>query len=193
VAENQTTQTDQELVVAALKDRHAFASLVQRYESPMARYIVRLGCHDPELAKDILQESFIKAYVNLNDYDPSLSFSAWLYRIVHNETINHFRKQKNRPRPFEREEDLILFEKIADDLDVAVNSDARLRQVAIQTALSKLEQHYRDVVILRFFEDKSYDEISDILHIPSGTVATYLSRAKAKLRDALKKSDINSV
>lgn len=186
-------KTDQELVRATLVDRHAFGELVERYEAPLFRYIKRIGCDDSELMKDVLQESFIKAYINLNDYDPSLSFSAWLYRIAHNETINLFRKQKNRPRPVEREADLVLFEKIADDLDIEAQSDARLQQNAIQTALGNLDQHYRNVLILRFFEEKSYDEISDILQIPSGTVATYLSRAKQKLKDSLSRSNPSNV
>jgi len=189
----ESSKSDQELVAETLKDRNVFALLVGRYEIRLRRYIARLGSNDPEVVKDILQESFIKVYVNLNDYDPSLSFSAWLYRIVHNETINHFRKQKNRPRTIEKEEDLELFEKIADELDIEEQVDRARTEANIQKALGGLEEHYRDVLILRFFEEKSYDEISDILKIPSGTVATYVSRAKAKLRDVLKRSGINDI
>ena len=186
-------QTDQELDAATLKDRNAFAILVSRYEAPLYRYIVRLGAADVEATKDILQEVFIKAYINLNDYDPSLSFSAWLYRIAHNETINQYRKQQNRPRHVEKEEDLELFERIADDLDIEAQSDAVLQRKAIQKVLNALEERYRDVLILRFFEEKTYDEISDILQIPMGTVATYLRRAKAKLKDILKRSNTSDV
>ncbi len=185
--------TDQELVAATLKDRDVFAVLVGRYEVPLRRYITRLGSTDPESTKDILQESFIKAYLNLNDYDPSLSFSAWLYRITHNQTIDHFRKQKNRPRVFEKEEDLLIFERIADDLDIETILDTKMRQMEIQKALQTVEQQYRDILILRFFEEKSYDEISDILQIPNGTVATYIHRAKRKLKDALKGLGVKNV
>lgn len=179
--------TDQDLVAAALKDRHAFAALVERYESPLARYVRRLGA-DIELTKDVLQESFIKAYVNLNDYDSSLSFSAWIYRIVHNETVSQFRKQRVRPITLERKEDLALFDKIPDELNLLTEADARLTQAAVQDALKVLENNYRDILILRFFEEKSYDEISDILKIPAGTVATHLNRGKAKLKEILKKN-----
>ncbi len=191
--ETHPQQSDQELVASTLKDRHAFAELVERYEKPLTRYIARLGSRDPEHTKDILQESFIKAYLHLNGYDPALSFSAWMYRIVHNETISHFRSLKNRPRPVEDEKDLEMFTLLADEFDLPAEADRVLLQKSIREGLDLLEPKYRDVVILRFFEEKSYEEISDILEIPSGTVATYLSRAKTKLREILKKSHITDV
>ena len=180
-------KTDQELVTATLQDRHAFAALVERYEKPLERYTRRMGI-DPETTKDILQESFIKAYINLNDYDASLSFSAWLYRITHNQAITYFRKQRVRPAPVEREEDLALFDKIPDALDIVAESDTKSARAAVQEAVQSLETHYREVLLLRFFEEKSYDEISDILQIPAGTVATYINRGKAKLKELLKKN-----
>ncbi|MDB5238595.1 MAG: subfamily polymerase sigma factor [Candidatus Kaiserbacteria bacterium] len=179
------TRTDQELVVAALKDRHAFIEIVERYQAALSRYIARLGITDADTVKDLLQESFIKAYINLNDYNRSFSLSGWLYRIVHNEVIDHFRKQKHRPHSVEREDDLVLFDKIVDEFDIEKELDGRKRQYVMREALDTLEQHYRDVIVLRYFEEKSYDEISDILRIPSGTVATYLSRAKSKLKAVL--------
>lgn len=178
------TQSDQELVAATLRDKHAYVGLVERYEAPLLRYVRRLGA-DRELAKDAVQEAFIKAYVNLNDYDPSLAFSAWLYRIVHNETISLFRKMANRPAPVTKEEDLGLFERIPDELDLVVESDRARVRAAVARALSRLEPKYREVMVLRFFEEMSYDEISDILRIPHGTVATLINRGKSRLREFL--------
>lgn len=178
------TTIDQKLVSVARKDRHAFGALVTRYELPLARYARRLGA-DAELAKDILQESFIKAYLHLNDFDSSLSFSAWMYRIVHNETITHLRRLNTRPTPVLKEEDLSLFAMIPDELDLPHEAELRIRQGAVQKAVEALDEKYRTTVVLRFFEHKSYDEISDILKIPSGTVATYLNRGKAKLKELL--------
>ena len=172
--------------MATLKDRHAFAAIVERYEETLRRYVRRLGA-DTEGAKDILQESFIKIYVNLNDYDTALSFSAWMYRITHNEAISYFRKQSSRPAPVEREEDLALFDKIPDDLNLEIELDSKVRQGAVQKALRELGEQYREVLVLRFFEEKSYDEISDILQVPAGTVASYISRAKLRLKEILKK------
>lgn len=180
-------KTDQELVRESLANRHAFAALVAKYEAPLRRYMKRLGVNSPEDADDILQEAFIKAYVNLNDYDPSLSFGAWMYRITHNEMISHFRKQRVRPRTVETEEDLAIFENIADDSDIPAEIDREILKAAVHTALAGVAAQYRNVLVLRFLEEKSYDEIAEILQIPNGTVATYISRGKQELKDALKK------
>ncbi len=179
--------SDQDIIRQTLADRHMFRVLVVRYQDALLRYIRRLGCADSEMAKDILQESFIKAYANLNDYDSAFSFSTWIYRITRNETMSHFRKQKNRPKAVVDESGLFVFETLLDDLDIAEEMDTHLRSQAVQEALGKLRPEYRDVVVLRFFEEKNYDEIADILHIPSGTVATYIARGKVQLRDILQK------
>ena len=170
-----------------------FRILVQRYQDALLRYIRRLGCSDPEAAKDILQESFIKAYVNLNDYDPTFSFSTWIYRIAHNETINHFRKQKNRPQAVIDEASLYVFETIPDELDIAGETDLKLRSQAVAKALAAVKPYYRDVLVLRFFEDKSYEEIANILRIPNGTVATYIARGKKELAALLKEHALTDV
>ena len=187
------TPTDQELVAATLKDRQVMGLLVERYEKPLIRYIARLGVSDSDTIKDILQESFIKAYLNLNGYDAAQSYSAWMYRIVHNETINYFRSIKNRPLPVEHEEDLEIFAQIADELDIAHEADKLRLRTVIQHAVEKLEPKYKDVIILCFFEEKSYDEMSDILELPQGTVATYLNRAKVQLRQTLEKAHLNNL
>lgn len=185
--------SDQEIVHQTLKDRHMFRILVQRYQDALLRYIRRIGCTDPEAAKDILQESFIKAYVNLNDYDSAFKFSTWIYRIVHNETMSHFRKQRNRPQAVADKSTLYLFESIPDDLDIAGDTDLKLRGQAVSLALSKVSPQYREVLILRFFEERSYDEIGDILQIPHGTVATYIARGKRELQALLKEHQPNDV
>ena len=186
---NIDNNTDQELVLATLKDRHSFSNIVKKYEAQLTRYIYRIGAKDSEEVKDILQESFIKVYINLNDYDKDFSFSAWVYRITHNETINHFRKQKNRPQVFKNESDLIIFEMIPDDLNMFDEQNEKFNKKKIIEGLGFINQKYRDVLVLRFFEEKNYEEISDILQIPSGTVATYLNRGKLALKDILLKSN----
>lgn len=184
----QPQSSDQELVVRTLKDKQKFASIVHRYEAPLFRYIVRQGCRDSSQAKDILQEVFIKAYLHLNDYDPSLPFSSWIYRIAHNETITHFRKEKNRPFVLEKGDDDELFGKIVDDLGLSREEIHQYAVTDIQTALERLEPRYRDIIVLKFFEEKSYEEISDILKMPQGTVATLINRAKKKIKSYLEKN-----
>lgn len=182
-----TRRTDQELVNDALRDKHAFAVIVKRYEAPLRRYAYRLGVARREDADDVLQEAFIKMYVNLNDFDTTLSFSAWMYRIVHNEVISHFRRQNARPQIVATEEELGIFERVADETDLAAEADKKLTADIVRKAITGLSPRYREVLILRFLEDKTYDEIADILEIPSGTVATYVNRGKKELAVALKK------
>ena len=177
--------TDQEAVQRTLANPDEFTLLVEKYQIPLTRYIRRLGIGDDDVAKDVLQEAFIKAYSHLNDYDSSFAFGAWMYRITHNETMAHFRKQKSRPKIMNSEVDLAIFEHIADDIDPAKDADSRLDKETLAKALLTLKPVYRDVITLRFFEDKSYAEIADILEIPEGTVATYIARGKGALRKAL--------
>ncbi|UWX57124.1 sigma-70 family RNA polymerase sigma factor [Chlorobaculum sp. MV4-Y] len=180
-------KSDQELVAGVLEDKKQFAAIVQRYEEPLFRYIVRQGARDRELAKDILQEVFIKVYLHLNDYDVSLPFSSWIYRIAHNETITHFRKEKNRPLVLDKGVDDEFFGKIVDDLELS-QAGGQYDVSDIQTVLERLEPRYRDILVLKFFEDKSYEEISDILQMPQGTVATLINRAKKKIKAFLEKN-----
>lgn len=183
----QSLDIDQELVARAIEDKHAFAAIVHRYEAPLLRYILRLGCKDVPAAEDLLQEVFIKTFVHLNDYDTSLRFSSWIYRIAHNEIVSYFRKEKSRSGVSVKGSDFLLFDNIADDAGLTDQEGEHYTSAEIQNAVDLLEPRYREVIILKFFEEKSYDEISDILQIPQGTVATLLNRAKKKIKHNLEK------
>lgn len=176
--------SDHEAVAASLNDREMFRVLVQKYQPLLGRYIARLGA-DPEAVKDIVQETFIKTYINLNDFDSSRSFNSWIYRIAHNQAMNHFRKQRNRPQVTEIPEDARALETIADELNIEHEIDVRMQGKEIRDALQQIHPRYFEVLSLRFFEEKSYDEIADILRLPAGTVSTYLTRGKAELRSKL--------
>ncbi|MEI8032425.1 MAG: RNA polymerase sigma factor [Chlorobiaceae bacterium] len=184
----QKQDTDQELVQRTLLDRHAFSAIVRRYEAPLLRYILRMGCRDSSSAQDLLQEVFIKTYTHLNDYDHSLQFSSWIYRIAHNEIVSAFRKERLRPIVLEKEHDFFLFEKVIDDLGMESHDSVRYTASEIQAAVGRLDQKSRDIIVLKFFEEKRYEEISDILQIPQGTVATLINRAKKKIKSSLEES-----
>lgn len=186
----QEEPSDQELVAAALKDSNAYAGIVHRYQAPLTRYLYRLGCRSKGDADDILQEVFLKAYRNLNEYDASLKFSSWIYRITHNEAITFFRKSVRAPRVARDDDEVLAFESLPDEHDLASELDSSFGAAAVREAIGKLDPKYRDVLILRFLEDRSYEEISDILRKPSGTVATLISRAKSKLRDLLEETPL---
>src|SRR5690606_37040682 len=97
MAAETTSPSDNEVVKLALRERALFGHIVERYQDKLSRYITRLGVRNPDDRDDVLQEVFIKVYRNLNDYDDRYSFSAWIYRIAHNETISWYRKRKIRP------------------------------------------------------------------------------------------------
>ena len=142
-------------------------------------------------ADDLLQDIFLKVYINLNDYDADLPFSSWLYRIAHNETVSFFRKKNVRPVSIASEEANRLFENISDGIDFTESVNAKINADLLRKALLELEKQYRDVLILKFLEEKSYNEIADILTIPIGTVGTLISRGKKQLKDILMQKNIN--
>lgn len=185
-------KNDQELVRATLKDKRAFSEIVNRYEAAMRRYVRRLGCKDEDDANDVLQEIFIKVFVNLNDYDQDLKFSSWLYRIAHNETISFFRKKNIRPNVLlmDKEEAEGIFEHLVDETDFVELAKERFDAKMVQDALAGLPPKYKEVLVLRFLEEKSYTEISDILKIPEGTVATLINRGKKELKIILEAKGI---
>jgi RNA polymerase sigma-70 factor (ECF subfamily) len=188
-------KTDQELVLNTLSNKHAFSSIVEKYEEPMRRYIRRLGCKDGSDSDDVLQDIFIKVFINLNDYDPNLKFSSWLYRIAHNETISFFRKKNVRPSvlTLDTEDADHFFAQLADDKDFIELANQRDDTRVIHKLLSELDPKYKEIIVLRFLEEKSYTEISDILKIPEGTVGTLVNRGKKRLREILEKKGIKQL
>ncbi len=176
--------TDEELIVKIVDgDKDLFAELIDRYQIKLMRYIVRITNVDTATAEHILQDSFIKAYTHLNDFDTSLKFSSWIYRIVHNEVVSLHRKSVsgiNKEIVSIEEHDL---QNIIDStVDIPDSGDIHFIKDHIQKALQKLDYKYKEVIILRYFEHKDYKEISDILKKPINTIATLLSRAKKQLK-----------
>lgn len=186
---NDSQKSDEALVLLARTEPEHFGSLVARYEAKLRRYIRRLGVRDEEDQHDVLQEIFIKAYRNLNGFDTALSFSSWVYRIAHNEAVSWYRKLRVRPEGHLVDDGDALIALVHDSADEPAEErfDAGLRKEEIGDALMLLDEKYRSILILRFFEHKEYEEISDILKIPIGTVGTLIHRAKARLRKILMK------
>jgi len=178
--ENCKGLTDNEIIEKARLNLDFFSCLFQRYEAPLLRYIRRVSGAAEEEAQDILQEAFIKVWRNLNDFDPGMKFSVWLYRIVHNEAVSHLRKKKSfgKDRKTDAGKYANLLWEVEDD-----DSDTAEKSLLAAQLLEKLPVKYRDVLILKFLEKKSYEEISDILRIPEGTVAVRINRGKKMLRD----------
>ncbi len=183
--------SDKKLVLLTMDDPAVFGVLMERYESRMLMYIRRISSVTNEEAEDILQDSFLKAYQNLNNFDTKLSFSSWLYRIVHNETISAWRKNKSRPQGNVTQVDNEFFERIVDSQNIENDVDADILKKEIMTVMYEMDDKYREILILKFIEDKSYEEISDILKKPPGTIATHINRAKKQFRDLCAKNNVN--
>ncbi|MGB6371305.1 MAG: RNA polymerase sigma factor [Atribacterota bacterium] len=182
-------KTDEQIVVLTLKNQDYYLCLMKRYEARLLNYILKISNINREDAEDILQEVFIKAYQNLNDFDLNFKFSNWIYSIAHNATISAFRKKKVRPQTVSWE-DKDLNNILESTLDVENTSLQKLTYKQILKIINRLPLKYKDVLILKFMEGKDYREISDILHKPMGTIATLINRAKKSLRQELKKEDI---
>ncbi|OGM96080.1 hypothetical protein A2333_02645 [Candidatus Wolfebacteria bacterium RIFOXYB2_FULL_49_7] len=186
-------KTDEELVTLTLKDRELYACLIRRYEAPLARYVWRISGYSDDDIADILQNAFISAYRNLNGFDPSLKFSSWLYRIVHNETISQHRKRRARPQTVSVEENDDVFELLASEVDVARDADRAMTAMRIRAVLDAMDPKYREVLVLKYLEDKDYREISDILQKPMGTIATLINRAKKQFKGKVEDGPLSTI
>jgi len=182
-------KTDEQIVVLTLKNQDYYLCLMRRYEAKLLNYILKISNISREDAEDILQEVFVKAYQNLNDFDLNFKFSNWIYSIAHNTTISAFRKKKVRPQTISWE-DKDLNNILKSTLDIEDTSLQKLSYKQIVKIINQLPLKYKDVLILKFVEGKDYREISDILHKPMGTIATLINRAKKSLKQELKKEDI---
>lgn len=176
---------DVDIVQQSLSNKDVFAVLIERYALPLARYARRLGVSRSEDVDDLLQEVFLKTYQNLNAFDSTLSFSTWIYRIMHNESISFFRKRNIRPEGNMVEDSDAVLALIRDEDDLREHLEKQSDGEHVHRALDKIDFKYKEILVLRFFEQREYAEISDILQIPMGSVATLVHRAKKALRKEL--------
>ncbi len=183
-------KSDEEIVKLSLVDQEYFLHIIKRYKMKLYRYVLRISNIDPEEAEDILQEVFMKVYQNLNDFDDSLKFSSWIYRITHNQVISNFRKISSRPQKagFDIDDDFI--KNISSELDLVKDIDADILRNNILKVLEQMNVKYKEVLILKFLEEKSYNEISDIIKKPMGTVGSLMNRSKKEFKKEFVKLNI---
>ena len=183
--ENEDIQnkTDEELVELAKTSPDLYIFLVERYEDKILRYIGRITNYPKETVQDLGQEIFLKAYENINDFDSELKFSSWLYRIAHNHTISYWRKNKKEQGTISWDENESLKNIIESDEDLVRELDNKLVGDRIKDVLSLLKPIYKEVLVLKYIEGKDYQEISDIIKKPMGTVGTLILRAKKEFRE----------
>jgi len=187
--ENLDNLADEQIVKLTLENKENFVYLIKRYEDKLSRYIKRIAGLNNEDTEDVLQDVFIKTYQNINSFDEDLKFSSWIYRITRNEVIDNYRKRQARPQEITFDSEQIL-NNIISELDIAKDIDRSYLKENINLVLDKLDLKYKEVLVLKFLEEKEYKEISDILKKPMGTVATLINRAKKKFVEELKKYNI---
>ena len=188
VAEKSQQLSDERLVELSLDgDEGAFGVLVRRYQRRLTAFLSQL-VGDMELARELSQEAFIRAWSALERFNPKYRFSTWLFRIAHNLGIDQLRRRRLLTTPLYRtdsEGDEV--EVVVPDLDKDPLGHLENRALAseLREVIDGLRPEYRELVLLRHFGGLSYQEIADFTEMPLGTVKNKLFRAHSVLRKAL--------
>ncbi len=167
----------------------AYADLLRRYERPVYALIVRM-LRDPGLAEELAQEVFLKAFRSLDGYDTQRKFSSWLFKIAHNTAVDQLRRRGVETEPLDDERDEGGGGRLRQLADPKAETPeaARLRadlRLALEASIAGLRPVYREVVVLRFQEELSYEEIAEVTGLPLGTVKTFIHRARKELAATL--------
>ncbi len=171
-------RSDEALVVAIQQgDVFAFEHLVKRFQKRLHSFVLHV-VHDDQMAQDVVQESFISLYKTIDRVDTSKKFSTYVFSIARNTAISHLRTLKKQVSL----EDVVLLD---EDESLYENLVAAERSQTVRKALSHLEEKYRRVIRLYYFDDLSYEEIGRTIRLPVNTVRTHLFRAKEALRKLL--------
>ncbi|MBI4185608.1 RNA polymerase sigma factor [Candidatus Berkelbacteria bacterium] len=172
-------RTDGVLVADILSGRpEALTILLGRYEAGAVRYACSI-VGDRDDAEDVVQTASIKAYRNLRAFDQHRPFQPWLYRIIRNEAFNWIR---NHRRTVYGEGAQLLLENTPSQTDTHADIEKTEIQTMIRQCLFQLPLNYREPLMLYYLDDRTYQEISDILRLPLGTVGTNINRGKQQLR-----------
>lgn len=181
-------------VVAWAREGHepAYRELLRRYQRPVFSLIYRM-VHDRELAEDLAQETFIKVLNALDRYNPAYKFSSWIFKIANNAAIDQLRRREVETLSIEGAPGATTPDRLeATALQLEDRGESPLEELQsrelggiIERAIEQLRPEYRACIILRHVEGRPYEEIAEILHLPLGTVKTYIHRARNELRDLL--------
>lgn len=179
-----------EEIVARIKAGQVelFEAIVSRYQRKLINYIYRM-INNLEAAMELCQEVFIKVYSSLDKYNPEYKFTTWVHRIASNATIDWMRKKKLETYSIDDggdNEGLSLGDQISTDaLDPLTNLEMRQLQSRIEEAIDELPFIYKQLIILRHINELSYDEISEAVDLPLGTVKNRIFRGREILKAKL--------
>ena len=175
-------------------DVDAFEVLVKKHQKRMLNIAYRMiGSYED--ACEVVQDAFVSAFKGINNFEERARFSTWLYTIVINLSRNRlkqlriksYREDSSLNNPVLTNDSQITVEPVSDEPSILEKLEKRDVQQKVQECIHALDNESREVIVLRDIQDFSYDEISDMLKIPEGTVKSRLFRARDSLKDCLKK------
>lgn len=177
---------DEEIIDRVVKgDADMFGEIMQRYEPRLVRYVIYL-IHDEAMASDVVQETFIKSYKNLQSFNAKYKFSSWIYRIAHNEAMNAVKREKHIVQDLDVEE----MHEATYEMTTIQDIDRAILQGNVKACLDSLDLRYREVLMLQYYENMKYNEIADVLHMPASTVGVWASRGKTMLKQICEKKGL---
>lgn len=183
--------TDEEIASFIQKGNvDIFEILIDRYSDKLGRYI-RKFLSRREDVEDILQDIFIKCFVNIKSFDTSQKFSPWIYRIAHNEAVNLLKKNSIKVFSFDIFDDTFFIHPKAKE-DSESEAEREILKNHLDEILNDLDQKYKEIIILYFYEELSYKDISDILKIPISLVGVRIQRGKEQIKKILNEKGIDS-
>ena len=171
-------------------DKASFGLLVEAYLRPVYNLTYRM-LGNPEEAEDAAQETFLRAYSRLNQYDPKQKFSTWLFSIANHHCIDRLRKRRAR---FVSIDDNPVLMNLEGDMPMPESSALSMEQSAeVQRLLHKMEPEYRTPLILRYWEEYSYDEIAEAMDLTVSAVKSRLFRARKQMADLYRQQEAASI
>ena len=180
--------TDEELLAQSLDgDLSAFEVIVNRYKDRLYNFVLRF-VKDQQTAEDIVQDTFLRAYRNRESFQAVAKFSTWIYTIAGNLAKSELRRRKRwrfLSIGVQNEDTGATFELPDTSATPDSNTETMLAESRIQEAISRLPDRYREAVILRDIEGLDYDEISQIIGCPLGTVKSRINRGRLRLQEEL--------
>lgn len=171
-------------------DHDAFNALVDRHSQKAFQFAYKLT-REPEQAADVVSEAFIRIYNAMPNFKGQSQFSTWMYRILTNCFLDIKKKEKNKQTvsldlPPKAGDSSVEWQIESDDPQPDADIERMERDAMIQSALNQLPEYQRVMIVMFHTEMLSYEEISDALNTPIGTVKSRLNRARMQLRDLLK-------
>jgi RNA polymerase sigma-70 factor (ECF subfamily) len=183
-------EEDEILIKEALAgNQKAFKLLLNKHREAIYHVILKI-VHNQEEARDLVQETFMKAFGSLATYKSEYRFTTWLYRIAANNSIDYLRRKKidslSLDQPLETKDGNVGIELADWTYNPEMDLDSKQKVLSINQAIDSLPQKYREVILYRHKQDKSYEQIAEILGIPVGTVKARIFRARELLKKKLK-------